>query len=92
MNFIICYEMMVPIFIYFWQLWVFTASCGLSLVAAIVTARGLLTVVTSLVTEHGLSGPRASVLVANRLGCPKARGMFPDQGVNLHLLHCKSGS
>ena len=66
------------LFIYFWQLWVFTASHRLSLVAAIVIGRGLLIVVTSLVTEHGLSGPQASAVVAHRLGCPKARGIVPD--------------
>ena len=56
--------------------------CGLSLVAA----SGLLIGVASLVAEHGL-GAQASVVVAHRLSCSAACGIFPDQGSNLCALH-----
>ena len=46
------------LFIYFWLCWVFTALCGLSLVAASgdcsVTVHGLLIMAGSLVAEHWL--------------------------------------
>ena len=78
--------------IYFWLFWVFVAIHGLSLVAAsgghsLVVVCGLLTAVTSLVSEHRLWGTWASVVVAYRLSCPMARGIFPDQGSNLCPLH-----
>ena len=41
-------------------------------------------------------GPRAlsagSVVVAHGLGCSVARGIFPDQGLNLCLLHWQADS
>ena len=55
--------------------------------------------VVSLVAEHGLSDARASVVVAPGLqrtesvvvayglSYPAACGIFPDQGLNLCLLH-----
>ena len=47
--------------------------------------------------EHGLWGSWASivearvgsVVVAHRLSCSVACGIFPDQGLNLYPLHCK---
>ena len=78
--------------------WAFLAVCGLSLEArgvcsAVVVCR-LLTVVASLVAERG-PGARAlqklqhagSVVVAH-MAC----GIFPDQGLNPCLLHCKVDS
>ena len=38
---------------------------------------------TSLVAEHWLEST-GSTLVAHGLSCPTARGVFPDQGPNLH--------
>ena len=37
-------------------------------------------------------GAGASVVVANRLSCPTACGIFPDQGLNRCPLHCKANS
>ena len=42
---------------------------------------GLLIAVPSLVAEHGLYSP-GSVVVAHRLSCSVAFGIFPDQGSN----------
>ena len=60
---------------------------------------GLLTGVAYRVTEHGPEGRWASVVAARglsswgaRLSCSTARGIFPDQGLNLCLLNCKMGS
>ena len=49
--------------------------------------RGLLIEAASLVAEHGHSG---LVVVAHRLICPEACGIFPDQGPNQRPLHCKA--
>ena len=43
----------------------------------------LLTAVSSLVAENGLQGKWTSAVAAHQLGCPLARGIFPDQGSNL---------
>ena len=63
-----------------------------------------LTVVASLVAEHELGGVQASVLVAprlqstvsmvvvHRLSCSAASGIFPEQGLNLCLLHWQADS
>jgi len=66
---------------------------GLSLAVA----SRLLTVVASLVAEHRLQGMWASVVVgslvmAHKLSWPEACGIFPNQGSNQHLLHCKVAS
>ena len=61
---------------------------------------GLLTGGASRVAEHRLSGrwasavaaPLGSVVEVHRLSCSTARGIFPDQGLNLCLLHCKADS
>ena len=37
-------------------------------------------------------GVQASVTVVNRLSCPTACGIFPDQGLNCCPLHCKADS
>ena len=66
--------------------------CFLSLVAvsggsSLVVRRGLLIVVASFVAKHRLSGMWAlvdagSVVVAHRLSCSMAPGIFLDQGSN----------
>ena len=33
-----------------------------------------------------------SIVVAHRLSCLLACGLFPDQGLNPHLLHCRTGA
>ena len=43
---------------------------------------GALVLVASLVGEQRLWGAQASVVVAHRLCCPTACGIFPDQGSN----------
>ena len=65
----------------------------------LVIVSGLLIAVASLVVEQGLYGERASVVMApglsrtgsavamHRLSCSTAYGLFPDQGLNLWLLH-----
>ena len=70
---------------------------GLSLVAEsrdyfLVVVHGLLVGVASLVAEHGLWGMWASVAGAFRLSCPKAYGIFLDQGSNLCPLHWQVNS
>ena len=44
-----------------------------------------------LVAEHGLQGA-GSAVVAHRLSCPVACGIFPDQGSNQYPLHFKADS
>ena len=63
---------------------------GLSLVAvsrghSLVDEHWLLIAVASLVAEHGLQSA-GSVLVAHRLSCLSACGIFQDQGSNPHPL------
>ena len=77
-------------FFSFWLCWAFAAR-RLSLIAMsgsypLVVVPGLLTAVASLVAEHRLSS------VAHRLGCPKARGILPDQGSNLCPQHQQAGA
>ena len=57
-------------------------GCGYPLVAGC----GPLTVVPSLV-KHRLQGTQASAVMALRLSCPTACGIFLDQGWNLCPLH-----
>ena len=47
--------------------------------------------VDSLVAEPGPQST-GSVVVAHGLSCSAARGIFPDQGSNLHLLHWQADS
>ena len=53
---------------------------------------GLLIVVGSLGAEQVLCGAWASVVVAHRLSCPVACGIFLDQGWNLYPLHWQAYS
>ena len=76
------------------------ASRGYSLIAVHELFIGVL----SLVAEHGLSGAWASVVVAPdlqrielvvvayELSYPAACGIFPDEGLNLCLLHWRVDS
>ena len=64
---------------------------GFSLVAAtkgcsLVAVRRLHMMVASLVAEYRLAG-RGSIVVTHGLSCSTACGIFPDQGLNLCLLH-----
>ena len=59
---------------------------GLSGSQFLAAVRGLLIAVASLV-EHRLQGTQTSVVVAHRLGCSVACGIFLDQGLNPCLLH-----
>ena len=77
---------------------VFFSSCGKQ-------EKGLLTVVASLVAGHGLWAGRVAVVglgscaswalstvMAHRPSCFTACGIFPDQGLNLCLLHLQADS
>ena len=66
-------------------------NAGFSLVARIggcslVAMCGLLVAVASFVAEHRLQGT-GSVVVVYGVSCSVAYGIFPDQGLNLCLLH-----
>ena len=61
-------------------------GCSLAVV------RRLLIVVTSLVAEHGLLGLWAAVVVAHRLSCSAACGIFLDQRLNSCPLHWQADS
>ena len=83
---------MLLLFIYLWLHWVFFAACGLSLAAVsrgllFIVVLGLLTVVASLVVEHGLQGVQSPAFVAQGVSCPRAHGIFLDQGSNPYPLH-----
>ena len=65
--------------------------------SSLVAVRGLLIAGAALVAEHGLQArgvngvapgfsTTGSIVVAHRLGCSKACGVFPDQGLNPCLL------
>ena len=78
------------LFTYFWLCWVFVAVRRLSLVAA-----------AGAITSHGggfscraawALGHVGLVVVAHRLSCSSACGIFPDQGSNRCLLPCKVDS
>ena len=66
---------------------------------SLVVVHRLLVVVASLVAEHRLEECRlqklqhvGSVVVEHGLSCSMARGIFPDQGLNLYPLHWKADS
>ena len=71
--------------------WIFFAVRGLSTAvvrgAYSLVALHRLLIVASLVGEHRLYTERASVVVASRLSCPMAHGIFPDQESNPCPLH-----
>ena len=87
-----CTSVLPPVVISFlaalgprWFVWAFS-SCGEQglLFAAV---HELLAAVESLVMERELQGAWASVVTALRLSCSVARGILPDQGLNLCPLH-----
>ena len=95
--------LLIHFIIHFWLHWGFVAACGLSVVAAsggysLDVVRELL-IAVAFVAEPGLCGMWASVfavlgfysisliVVAHRLSCSEACGIFPDPGLNLCLLH-----
>ena len=79
-------------FFYFWLFWVFVAVCRLSLIA---DSRGYSLLVGARTSHRsGFSscgawarGMGASVVVAHRLSCSRACGIFLDQGLNPCPLH-----
>ena len=77
--------------VYLWLCWIFAAvglfSSRSERRSLAIAVHRLLVAVTPLVAVHRLQGVRASVAVAHRLSCSVARGIFPDQGLNLCLLH-----
>ena len=73
-------------FFNFWLLWVFVAARGLSLVAVSGGYSSLQCAGFSCCRAWAL-GTQASVVVALRLRCSTACGIFPDQGSNLCPLH-----
>ena len=83
----LCLLLFIYLFIYFWLRWVFPAALGLSLVAA---SRGYSSLLCAGFSLQWLlllwsTGSRhaGSVVVAHRLSCSAACGIFPDQGSNL---------
>ena len=70
-------------FSYFWLLCISAATCGFSLVVA---GRG-----SSPVVMHGLLIMVAPLAADHRLSCPKASGIFLDQGSNPCPLHWQVG-
>ena len=54
--------------------------------------RGFLTVVAPLALEHRLSGEQASIVVAHKLSCSEACGIFLDWGSNPCPLHRQAGA
>ena len=58
----------------------------------LIEASRLLIAVASLVAEHGFQGAWASVVAVHGLSCPKACGIFLDQGLNRCPLHCQVDS
>ena len=84
------------LFIYFWLRWVLVAVCGLSLVAvsggySSSQCTGLSLSWPLLLRSTG-SRRAGSVVVAYRLSCSVACGIFPDQGSNPCPLHWQADS
>ena len=69
--------------------WAFSDCSEQGLIFVVV--HGLLIAVASVV-EYRLWGMWASVVVAHRLSCPEAHGIFPDQGSNPCSLHWQADS
>ena len=81
---------MLNSFLFFLLCWVFIAAHRLSLVAgsrgySLVVMLGLFIVLASL-------GPVGSVAEVHWFTCPLARGILPDQGLNLCPLHQQADS
>ena len=84
------------LFIYFWLCWVFVSVRGLSLVAASGGHSSLrcagLSLSRPLLLRSTGSRRAGSVVVAHRLSCSAACGVFPDQGSNPCPLHWQADS
>ena len=83
-------------FFFFWLCWVFVSAWGLSLVAASgghssSRCAGLSLSWPLLLRSTG-SRRAGSVVVAHRLSCSAACGIFPDQGSNPCPLHWQADS
>ena len=84
------------IYVSIWLHWAL-AALRLSLVAAsrgysLVVECGFLSEMSSLIAEHQLWSPQISVVAAQGLSWPTARGVFLDQGSNPCLLHWQADS
>ena len=82
---------------WFWLHGVFVAASGCSPSvdsggSSRARVLGRLVAVASLVAEHRLKGVKASVVVAHRLSCSAACGIFPNQGSNPCPLHWQMDS
>ena len=86
----------IDLFIYLWLCWVFISVRGLSLVAASgghSSSRCVgLSLLRPLLLRSTGSRRAGSVVVAHRLSCSTACGIFPDQGSNPCPLHWQADS
>ena len=86
----------INLFIYFWLCWVFVYVRGLSPAAASgghSSSRCVgLSLSWPLLLRSTGSRRAGSVVVAHGLSCSEARGIFPDQGLNLCPLHWQADS
>ena len=86
----------ICLFIYFWLCWVFVSVRGLSLVVASgghSSSRCVgLSLQWPLLLRSTGSRRTGSVVVAHRLSCSVACGIFPDQGSNPCPLHWQADS
>ena len=86
----------IYLFIYFWLCWVFVSVRGLPLVAASGVHSSSrcagLSLSRPLLLQSTSSRCAGSVVVAHRLSCSAACGIFPDQGPNPCPLHWQADS
>ena len=87
---------LIYLFIYFWLCWVFVSVRGLALVGASgghsSSRCAGLSLSRSLLLRSTGSRRTDSVVVAHRLSCSAACGIFPDQGLNPCPLHWQADS
>ena len=84
------------VFIFIWLCHVFVAACVFSLIAvsggySLLWCAGFVLWWLLLLWSMG-SREQVSIVVAHRLGCSAAWGIFPDQGSNLCPLHWQADS
>ena len=90
---VICISEVIDIvYFFFWLHWVFVADRRLSLVMLIrgyslAVVHRILTAGASLVQHELYKRGTCASEVVEQLSCPTARGIFPDQGLNLCPLH-----
>ena len=91
-----CFFFFIFIFFYFWLCWVFVSVRGLSLVVASgghsSSRCAGLSLSRPLLLQSTGSRRAGSVVVAHRLSCCVACGIFPDQGSNPCPLHWQADS